>query len=112
MDEHRPGLNRRRARRLKNDPAFQQLLTGLGDEVDRLIVRPRASEAARCVEESTIAAYAKTAGLSESALQDILQGRSDVKLSTLYDLAKCKDVTVVIRFEQRNRRAGDQSVAA
>jgi len=87
--EDRPGLKRRRARRLAPDAGWQKVLTALSQRVGALIDR----------EGRSIAAYAATAGMSESGLQDILKARSDPNLSTLYSLGRCTGYRVSVLFE-------------
>lgn len=96
MQPHGPPRARRGprgARRLEGDPAWHALLVSLSGKVHGLIQRKGCS-ARR---------YARAAGLTESALQDILKTCTDPKLSTLYVLGRVSGCAVYVFFEPDGR---------
>ena len=83
----------RGASRLEGVPAWQALLVALSQKAHGLI-RQRGCSIRR---------YARDAGLTESAVQDILKTASDPKLSTLYMLARVSGCSVYLFFEPDGR---------
>jgi hypothetical protein len=80
--------SRRGGRRLEDDKGWQDLLVSLSQQLDALFE----------TKDWTFADGARASEFSKSAILDIINCRTDPKLSTLYRIVKASGRKLVLRF--------------